>query len=270
VGVRAAARTSRRRLAGRAAARAAVSAWILAGLAGLALAGLSYGPAARAGAPVAAVAAMRALAAALLAAAALDAPLGRAGRAPILVALDASASWARAADSAALARARDSARAALGPLGRDSLLLVGDSVRAASSATVGRDGASRVGDAADRAAAAGRPLLLVTDGELADPDALRRAPRGSRVVVVRPDRRPDAAVVDADAPRAAGARDTVEVRATVAADAGGAPSGRVRLVLSGRVLADSARPALAPYARPRCGSARCWPAPRPGPRRCAW
>jgi hypothetical protein len=69
------------------------------------------------------------------------------------------------------------------------------------------------------------------------------------VVVLRPARRPDAAVVDVDAPRAAGARDTVEVRATIAADARGAPAGRVRLVLGARVLADSARPALAPYGR---------------------
>jgi hypothetical protein len=226
-----------------------VSAWLLAGIAGVALAGLSYGTAARGRAPVAVLAALRALAVALLAAAALDAPLGRAGAAPALVALDASASWGRAADPAAFGRARDSVRAALGTARRDSLLLVGDSVRAGPAATGGRDGASRVGDAADRAAAAGRPLVLVTDGELADPDALRRAPGGSRVVVLRPARRPDAAVVDADAPRAAGARDTVEVRATVAADAAGAPAGRVRLLLGGRVLADSARAAMAAHGR---------------------
>jgi hypothetical protein len=42
--------------------------------------------------------------------------------------------------------------------------------------------------------------VFVSDGEADDAPALARAPRGSRAVVVRPARGPDAAVVDAGRP----------------------------------------------------------------------
>lgn len=229
-----------------------MTAWLVAVAVGVAVAALSYAPAGRAGppvAPLAPLALLRAGAVALLAAAALDAPVGRASETPPLVALDVSASWTRAADTSALGRARDSTRVLGRGQGRDSLLLVGDSARRGDASARARDGASRIGDAADRAAASGRALVVLTDGELADPDALRRLPGGSRVVVIRPRRGPDAALVDVEAPRAVAARDTLEVRVTVAADAAGAPPGRLRLTLGGRPLADASRPALAPFAR---------------------
>lgn len=227
-----------------------MSGWLGAVLLALLLTAASYTPLPRLRGVAWVPALLRATAALLLGAAAFDAPLGRAASAAPLVALDASASWSRAAGAGALAAARDSARAAFGRApGADSLLLAGDSLRGGPPAAAGRDNASRVGDAADRAAAAGRPLVLVSDGEADDTPALARAPRGSRVVVVRPARGPDAAVVDADAPRAASARDTLDLRATVAADAAGAGAGRLTVALGTRVLADVPLAAAAPYTR---------------------
>jgi hypothetical protein len=230
-----------------------VSAWLLALAGAIGLAALSYAPGlsgrdGTAGRPAWGPAALRAAAALLLAAAALDAPLGRARAAGPVVVLDASASWTRAADGAALAAARDSARRAA-RASDGTLLLAGDSLRADDAARAGSDAATRLDEAVDRATAAGRPLVFVTDGEVDGAVALARAPQGSRVVVVRPRRGPDAAVVDAEAPRSAGGRDTLDVRLTVAADAAGAPAGDVAVTLGGRLLATAPRPALAPFAR---------------------
>jgi hypothetical protein len=222
-----------------------VSAWLLALALSVGLVALSYAPALRDGGRVWLPALLRGVGALLLAAAAFDAPLGRAGAPAPLVALDASASWTRAAAGDALAAARDSAtRAAPG-----AVLLAGDSLRGGDPRGAGSDAASRAADAVDRAAAAGRPLVYVTDGEADDAAALARAPRGSRAVVVRPARGADAALADADAPRAAAARDTVELRATVAADAAGAGAGEVTAGLGSRVLARTPLAALAPYGR---------------------
>jgi hypothetical protein len=222
-----------------------VSAWLLALALSVGLVALSYAPALRDGGRVWLPALLRGVGALLLAAAAFDAPLGRAGAPAPLVALDASASWTRAAAGDALAAARDSAtRAAPG-----AVLLAGDSLRGGDPRGAGSDAASRAADAVDRAAAAGRPLVYVTDGEADDAAALARAPRGSRAVVVRPARGADAALADADAPRAAAARDTVELRATVAADAAGAGAGEVTAGVGGRVLARTPVAALAPYGR---------------------
>lgn len=220
-------------------------AWTVALAAALGLAALSYLPALRTDRRAWIPALLRTAGALLLAAAALDAPAGRARAAQPFVALDASASWTRGADALALDAARDTARRAAA----DAVLLAGDSVRPGDPRDAGRDGATRLADAVDRATAAGRPLVVVTDGEADDSPALARAPRGSRVVVVRPARGRDAAVLDADAPRAAAARDTLGVRATVAADAAGAAAGELAVLLDTRVLATVPLPALAPHTR---------------------
>ena len=159
---------------------------------------------------MAALALLRVAAVTLLAALALDAPRGSAQAAPPLVALDASTSWTRGGDSAAFRAASDSARR----LTTDTLWLFGDSLRARARGGVAsvdevRDARSRVGALADRAAAAGRPLLLVTDGEIDESEALARAPLGSRAIVVAPARGPDAGVVGLTLPPSGSERDTV-------------------------------------------------------------
>ncbi len=223
-----------------------MTAWVGALVVASALAALSYAPGVGRGGRVWLPALLRAAGALLLAAAALDAPAGRAGGAAPLVVLDASASWTRAADSAALAAARDTARRAAAAGG---VLLAGDSLRTGDPGAAGRDLATRAAEAVDRAAAAGRPLVFVTDGEPDDAPALARAPRGSRAVVVRPRRGADAALADAEAPRAASARDTVDVTATVTADAAGAAAGDLAVVVGSRVVATAPLPALAPFDR---------------------
>ncbi|HZF68246.1 MAG TPA: hypothetical protein VEZ47_09430, partial [Gemmatirosa sp.] len=154
-----------------------MTAWLAAaGLAAL-LGALSYAPPPRGvGTRALALAALRGLAALLLAALALDAPAGRASPAAPLRALDVSASTTRALGAVG-------AGGLAAPAGGDTLWLVGDSARVGGGGGGGPvDRASRVSPIVERAAALGRPLVLVTDGELDDGDALLRAPTGSRVV----------------------------------------------------------------------------------------
>ena len=226
-----------------------MTAWLLAVAAAVVLAALSYLPPPRAHPAVAALAFLRAAAVALLAALALDAPSGRGRELPPLVAFDASASWTRGADRATLAAAADSARR----LATDTLWLVGDSLRArtgrgAIDTAEVRDARSRVAVLVDRAAAAGRPLLLVTDGELDEREALARAPGGSRVLVLPPTRGTDAAVTGLTLPASASARDTLSAEVLVGADARGAGAGVVRLLLDARAVAEAPLPALGPFA----------------------
>jgi hypothetical protein len=221
-----------------------MTAWLLALAVAAALAVLAYVPPPRAQLAVAALASLRFAAVALLAALALDAPRARARAAPPLVALDASASWTRAAGGSAFAAALDSARR----LAADTLWLFGDSLRAGPGDPTPADARSRLGAVADRAAAAGRPLLLVTDGETDDAEALARAPRGSRALVLAPARGADAAVLGLALPASASERDTLDAEVRVGADARGAPAGRVRLLLDDRPAAEAPLGALAPYA----------------------
>jgi hypothetical protein len=222
-----------------------VSAWLLALALSVGLVALSYAPALRDGGRVWLPALLRGVGALLLAAAAFDAPLGRAGAPAPLVALDASASWTRAAAGDALAAARDSATRAA----PDAPLLAGDSLRSGDPALAGSR--RRVAGRRCRRArlGVGPPLVLVTDGEPDDAAALGRAPRGSRAVVIRPARGRDAALVDAVAPRAAAARDTVDVTATVGADAAGAGAGEVTVLVGSRALATVPVPAIGPNGR---------------------
>jgi hypothetical protein len=200
--------------------------WLLAALAGLVAAAAGYAGApwrARL-APLAAL--LRAVAVLLLVALLLDAPAGRARAPRRFVALDASASWTRAGDSASW----DRARAAAAAIAADSTFLFGDSLRAAPPPARPVDLASRVRPAVERAVAAGRPLTVVTDGELDDPDALRLLPRGSELQIPERARRADAALATLTAPRAAVAGDTVEVRVGLVA-AGATAPGELRLLV---------------------------------------
>ena len=205
--------------------------WLIALVAGVASALASY---ARTHTPGRlATAALRAVSVTSLVALALNAVLGARRVPPPLVALDASASWERGRDSSTFVAARTAARAQAG----DSLFVFGDSLRLATDSVMPIDRASRVRPAAERAMAAGRPLVLYTDGEIDDPEALQSLPAGSRVVLGGADKSSDAAILDVNAPRVAASGDTVEVRVTVGAGEGGSASGTLNLDLAGRSVA---------------------------------
>ncbi|MEO6528206.1 MAG: hypothetical protein ABIP93_16410 [Gemmatimonadaceae bacterium] len=217
--------------------------WLLAVLAGILTAALQYG----AGAlqpRVAPLALLRALVAAILVALLVGAPGGRAKVMTPETALDASESWLRAGGGCgAWAMALDSA-ARLGG-GR---LRFGDSLRGDASGGAPTDRASHFRSVADRAAGSGRPVVVITDGELDDADALAALPRGSRAIVMPCRAAPDLAVSALEAPRSLLAEDTVTVRISLTAGAAGAPAGQIELRLDDQLLAAQPVPALAPYA----------------------
>src|SRR5919201_5153058 len=176
-----------------------MTAWLISALGGAALAVLLYGWREPREVPRRApLISLRAVALCVLLALALDAPAGPRRTLAPLVALDASASWLRGGDSTlwrtAVARARS--------LRSDSIVLFGDSVRSARPPTLPTDAASRAQPLAERALGAGRPLVLITDGELDDASSLPSFPAGSRVEVIRRPPRHDLAVVSLEAPRA--------------------------------------------------------------------
>jgi hypothetical protein len=188
---------------------------------------------------------LRAVATALVVALLMDAPAGRAHTVSPDVALDGSESWLRAAPGCDRWRlALDSAAA----LGRGGWLQFGDSVRVGRGETVPTDRASRLRPVADRAAATGRPVVVITDGELDDPDAVAALPRGSRTIVMACAAAPDAAVLSLEAPRSLLAGDTVSMRVTVAAGGAGAPAGEIELRLDTELLGVGRYVALLPYA----------------------
>jgi hypothetical protein len=172
---------------------------------------------------------------ALIAALLVNPPLGELRSSRPLVALDVSLSWMRAADSTAWVRARRLAR----ELGGDSLLLVGSTLRNGAPPARPSDTAARMFEAAERAQLAGRPLVLITDGELRE-DAPRfraRLPAGSRTEVVLPARFPDAAVTALEAPSAALAGDSVTLQVRVAAGSGVPPAVEVVASADGQAVA---------------------------------
>jgi hypothetical protein len=191
-------------------------------------------------------AALRAVAVCALAALFLDAPAGR-GSPPLpYVALDVSASWLRGGDSTAWRNAL----AVVRRIAADTVFLVGDSIRAGADPRPG-DLASRVRPAVERAQAAGRALVVVTDGELDDPEALQALPAGSRVELIAPARRADAAVRLLDVPPGIASGDTLEARVTVVAGAAGAPAGRVAVHVDDRSIGEGTFAALAPHGEAR-------------------
>ncbi|MDB4914014.1 MAG: hypothetical protein JWM95_1658 [Gemmatimonadetes bacterium] len=216
--------------------------WLLAALAGALAAGVQYGRRALT-ARTLPVALLRAIAAMLIVALLFRAPAGSAATLAPDVALDASESWTRATDSSAWHAARDSAARSGGALRR-----FGDSLRVGTAKDAPTDHASRLRGVVDAATGSGRPVILVTDGELDEPELLAGLPRGSRTIVVAKKELSDAAVAALDAPHALLAGDTVQASVTVVAGAAGSGAGRLDLRLDNAVLDSAVVAALAPYA----------------------
>jgi hypothetical protein len=128
------------------------------------------------------------------------------------------------------------------------LALVGDSLRAGTPPASPRDGASRVGPAVDRAAALGRPLTVITDGQIDDPESLDALPAGSKVEVLPAPDAVDAAVRSLELPTSAAPGDSVELRALVVSAGAPVPAVTVAVRLpDGSVLATAPLGALAPW-----------------------
>ncbi len=175
---------------------------------------------------------LRALAWLLVLALLLGAPAGPRRVVPPIAALDASASWLRGGDSTLWRRAVSSARSTSA-----DLLLWGDSARAGAAPVIPRDVSTRALPLAERALAVGRPLVLITDGELDDPSVLTSLPAGSRIDVIAHAPAIDAAVIALDAPRAVVAGDTMEARVTVRAGELAVARATLSLVSGSEVLA---------------------------------
>ena len=207
-------------------------AWLIAASLGLGAAAFQY---ARLRAPSAlwrtGLGALRALALALTIALLLDAPLGRPRAALAWVFVDETMSMGRG-HAPLWSAAWDSAR----EIRSESVWVFGDSVRRGDRNVSPTDAASRLRPVVERTMVAGRPVVLITDGEIQDSNALDGLPSGSRVVVLpRPAHR-DAAVVTMDAPRAAVDGDSLSIRMTLSAGADGAAAGSVLLTLEQQPL----------------------------------
>ena len=206
--------------------------WLLATLAGALASFTQYGRAVGT-VRIAPLALLRALAVALVVALLLGAPAGRATIQRPDVALDASESWMRASPGCAgWTAALDSARH-LG--GRQ--LRFGEGVRPASDAAAPTDRASSLRAVTDLAAGTGRPVVVLTDGELDDGELLATLPRGSRAIVMPCAPAPDVAVATLEAPRALLIGDTLMARVTLVAGGRGGPAGRVELRLNEALIA---------------------------------
>lgn len=233
--------------------------WLFAVVAGSALAVLQYRFGGASGATV--PRALRALAVTLALALLLDAPGGPARRARPYAALDVSASWLSAGDTALWRRAIRSADS----VGADTLLLVGDSVRAGAAPATPTDRMTRVAPLVERALGAGRPAVFVTDGRVDDPERLADLPSGSRIVTLEGTSRLDAAVLSVDGPAAAVVGDTVEFNAVIASGGAGSHAGKISLVQRGATLVAARVDSLPPYAE-RAVRLRTQIGGAPGPR----
>jgi hypothetical protein len=220
-----------------------MSPWLLALLAGLVVAFIQYGwRELRSSWAAIPAALMRAGAVALVVALLLDAPAARAKAVSTWVALDGSMSMSRG-DSALWHSSRDSVRR----FGAESVFVFGDSVRRWQSNAAPIDLGSYLRPAVERAIGSGHPLVVVTDGEIDDPDAARSLPAGSRVVLLRHSVQRDLAIASLDIPRAVVSGDTVEVKDGVVGGSGGARAGTLTLSLEGRQIATLAIDSLAPF-----------------------
>ncbi|MBX3133238.1 MAG: nucleotidyltransferase domain-containing protein [Gemmatimonadaceae bacterium] len=217
--------------------------WALALALGALLAGLTYGLRR----PRLPLAALRALAAILLLALLFDAPL--AARRPLApwVALDVSASWAPALDASPWQQARaiaDSLRRS----GADSLLLFGSALRGGATPDSPTDSTSRIGPLVEQMRAFGRPVLIVTDAQLDDPERLADLPIGSALIRPPAHNAADLAVAALAAPASVLVGDTLELRVTLRAGAvASAAARRLSVTLGGRVLHEVAINPLEPY-----------------------
>src|SRR5258705_4307372 len=217
--------------------------WLLAAIVGLAAAALQYGARAL-DLRVAALAALRALAVAIVVALLLGAPGGRSTPLAPEVALDASESWLRAAPACGAWQAALDSASRIGGI----RLRFGDSLRVDRAATPPTDHSSRLRTVADGAGASANPVVVSTDGELDDADALAALPRGSRAIVMHCPLAPDLALSAIDAPRSILAGDTITARLTVVAGGGGSPAGQVELRLEDQLVATQPVSALGAFA----------------------
>ncbi|MGH7655784.1 MAG: hypothetical protein ACREN6_14085 [Gemmatimonadaceae bacterium] len=215
--------------------------WIFALAAGSALAFVQYRFGGAANAPV--PRALRGVALVIVLALLFDAPGGPSRRVRPYAALDASASWVASGDTALWRRAVQSADS----VGADTLLLVGDSVRAGRAPATPADRATRVAPLVERALGAGRAAIFVTDGRVDDPERLADLPAGSRVVTLDGVARLDAGVASMDGPSAAVVGDTVEFNTVIVAGGAGSHAGRIALMQGAATLATATVDALAPY-----------------------
>ena len=216
--------------------------WLLAAVVGGALAVVQYRFGGTLRPPL--LIALRGISLAIILALLLDASSGPSRSVRPYVALDASQSWLATGDTALWRRAVRSADS----VGADTLLLVGDSVRAGRPLAAPGDGATRIAPLVQRALGAGRPVTFVTDGRVDDPDRLVDLPSGSHVVMLEGAPRPDAAIASLDGPAAVVTGDTVQFTAVVTAGAAGAKAGRLDLSLGGALLVASPIDSLAPFA----------------------
>jgi hypothetical protein len=221
--------------------------WLIAGTAGVAAALALYGRRLPADAYGRGLAALRGVAVLLVVAILLDAPIGLRAALRPLVALDVSASWQQGG-AARYAEAVSRATATAG-----DLILFGDSLRDGPPPRQPADGASRVGPAVDRAAALGRPLQVITDGQVTDPEALAALPAGSTVEVLPAPVTVDAAVRSLELPATASPGDSLELRALVVS--AGAPVPAVNMAAR---LADGTMLASAPLGALGAWSEREW------------
>lgn len=221
--------------------------WLFAALVGVSAALLQYGRGAVAP-RVAPLAALRLIAATLLAALLFGAPAGRATETSADIALDASESWLRGAGGEAGCAQWRAALDSAARLGGGRRFRFGDSLRPDARATPPTDKASAVRPVVDRAAATGRPVVVITDGELDGADALASLPAGSRTIVMRCSPAPDVAISTLDVPRSVLAGDTATVQVTLVAGPAGAPSGRLSVWLDDSQLGGIDFVALAPFA----------------------
>jgi hypothetical protein len=219
-----------------------MSPWLIALAVGIVVALVQYGARDLRAGPNAVSALLRVGAVAIVVALILDAPASPARAVPSWAALDVSLSMARG-DSSLWRAARDSVRQA----DADSVLVFGDSARRADSLGAPRDLSTQLRPAVERALGAGHPLVVVTDGELDDPEAARALPNGSRVIVLPHPAIRDVAVSTIDVPRAIVAGDSIEARITVAAGGAGARGASLVLSLDGKTLGASAIDSLAAY-----------------------
>ncbi|HEX4681684.1 MAG TPA: hypothetical protein VH277_03185 [Gemmatimonadaceae bacterium] len=219
-----------------------MSPWLVAVIAGIVVALVQYGVRDLAAPLTALAASLRVAAVAIVVALVLDAPAARARPVTTWGALDVSQSMLRG-DTTAWRAARDSLTRAH----PESIIAFGDSARRGDMASPPRDMATLLRPAVERAAAIGHPLIVVTDGELDDPDAARSLPAGSRVVLVAHPPRRDLAVASMDVPRAIVSGDSIEARIGLTAGGAGARAGTLTLTLEGKPLASAPVDSVGPF-----------------------